>query len=517
MTFSFLSCGPTVEQTPVLALLAVALLLSFLPVCAAGEALLAEVDPWEQYVRVRLGDTAPEEQQGPVSTESAQQQPTGSASSVTTPSAEAEQIQIRNLGEWAGLDSAYQYVDCPQQRTRQGNRWQWYLCNLRIAGVPELSPYGHDMPMSYTTPLAEVFSKESPARLMIYLHPSDRGRGHFVTEATSFLFARNTLELHLQEERFNGSPGGSWWGFSGGSTGKVANYNGRRMVAAIDYLESRYSDSVDWKRGIHLRGKSLGGAGVMHQPLILPRHVDKIAIVESLIGHMIMPICCRKMVSATWGNDRFDEADIRLHWQKVSHIHFYWRGGANDHLGRFDLDFFKLCERRKISCSGYWLQSGHSFREKGYKLKRAMFTDPEQDVSLDRLLPVITNSTANYHGVLRGYHNRGITWQYSGLVDSPDALEVPLKYVAMKNIGPKLPDQPQTARFSVTLRRVTNFQWIPGEPLVWTFAHQSGLVSVGQDGLITVDDLLLQDGEDYSVLRISRDGSGSLSDDLKET
>ena len=395
-------------------------------------------------------------------------------------------------------------VDCPSEKTKGNNRGDWFLCRLDIANEPFLSPYGVDMPMSFMTPVSSNFSSSKPARIRVFLHPDDGGSGAFVTGPSSFAFRQDAIEIHNQEERYKNNPKSSWWGYSGGQVGKVENYNGRRIAISIDYLLKRYGHKVDLGKGIHLVGKSLGGAGVMHQSMILPKYQDKIASVDSVIGSMIMSKCCRSTVKNSWGMDRFDEVDIRLQWKKVQNTHFHWRGGSNDSLGRFDLEFFELCEQRKISCSGVWLRSGHGIKEKGYTLNMSIFTDNNQDVTLDKVLPVITNNSSNYHGKLRGYHNRGISWHHARIVDSAEKIQIPLRYIAQKNLGPELPDQPDTVSFSVTPRHIANFKIVSGDKITWNFGSQSGIAVVNSDGLFTIDNLMLKSGESYKTLDVKR-------------
>lgn len=396
-------------------------------------------------------------------------------------------------------------VVCPKDKTRGKGTWNWYLCELKIANNPRLSPYGIDMPMSFMTPSAQHFSADNPARIMIFMHPDEGGRGSFVTGPSSFSFRRDAVEIHNQEERYASNPGGSWWVYSGGQAGSVANYNGRRIAASIDYVLARFGDRIDLKKGLHLKGTSLGGAGVMHQSMVLPKYQSKIAIVDATIGLMMIPKCCEAQVKKAWGgHELFPTVDIRSQWQKVQDIHFNWRGGSNDHLGKFDLTFFDICEQRKISCSAVWLQSGHSTHEKGYRVDISLFTDRNQNVSLDKILPVITNNSSNYHGKLRGYHNRGITWHYSRLVDSPDKIEIPLRYEAQKDLGPDLPDQPEVVNFSITPRHITHFKVKPGDTVAWHFGEQSGTTVVSNTGLMTIDHLTLKSGMDYQLLTIKR-------------
>lgn len=394
-------------------------------------------------------------------------------------------------------------LQCPDKASVIGRKgWQWYLCNLAVADKPFFTPNEIDYPLSYMTPSSVNFTSEMPARLIVSLHPDDGGRGAFVTGPSSFLFRQDAVEIHPVEQKWNKNSGG-WWVYSGGQIGKAANYNGRQITAGIDYVLERYGDKIDLDKGIHLKGKSLGGAGAMHQSMVLPKYQTKIAIVDATIALMMIPKNHKKQLLKAWDNPMFfDEVDIRLQWQKVEDIHFSWRGGANDSFKGFDPEFIEICELRKISCSLVWLQSRHGLSESGYTIPMTLFTDAKQDATLDKILPVITNNTSNFHGKLRGYHNRGISWNHAEISDTPTMITIPLRYVAQKNMGEELPDQPDATTFSVTPRHVRNFQMKPGDLVSWKFGTQSGTAIVDSDNLLTIDKLVLSNGREYTNLYV---------------
>tara|TARA_R110002110_G_scaffold91264_1_gene237378 strand:- start:30223 stop:33963 length:3741 start_codon:yes stop_codon:yes gene_type:complete len=459
----------------------------------------ASGDVWERFRKIRRGET-PDPAGKPDSAVSPDiVEPPRAETAVDTRKQQPEPATV-DL-DWSRFVSL---MHCPDRPTHQNPRWNWYLCELASAQEPALSPYQIDMPVSFMTPADAMFNARNPARLMLFLHPDEGGSGSFVTGRSSYSFENNVVEIHNQEERYKDNPKGSWWGYSGHQVGAVANYNGRRMVTSVDYVLQRFGKRISLEKGIHLKGKSLGGAGVMHQALVLPKYRDKIAIVDSVIGHMNIPSCCRSLVSDAWGNELFESVDIYKQWKAIQHVHFHWRGGSNDSLGRFDPRFFDFCEARKISCSGTWLRSGHGLAEKGYSLDMSLFTDPNQQVTLDTVLPVITQSTANYHTDERGYHNRGITWNTPAIVETMSELSVPLQYIAMPSPGPGMPAQPEQVSFSVTPRHLTAFSLESGSPVQWRFGDQSGLVVADDTGLVTIDGLLLRSKAGYRELRLTR-------------
>jgi hypothetical protein len=455
---------------------------------------------WDVYRDIRLSSEARQKGNG---CEEGEKNGCSRKKLVEQPKQASHQSDKKMLQNWGAI------VNCPVSPDHRNNAGvQWYLCTLRSSESSFFSPYGKDYPLSYMTPGEGNFSTENPARIRVFLHPDENGSGVYATGPSSFSWRQDTVEIHPVEQQY-GSSGkySGWWVFSGNQVGVPANYNGRQIAAAIDYVLERYGDRVSLNKGIYLVGKSLGGAGVMHQSMILPKYQDKIAIVDGIIALMMIPKHHEAQVKAAWGakvqnSDFYSAVDIRKQWRKVQDIHFHWRGGQNDNYDRFDTEFIDICERHKISCSLTWLQSGHSTTEPGYSLDMQLFTDPNQDVTLDKILPVITNNTSNYHGELRGYHNRGVTWNHRAMEDRKDRIVIPLQYRAMKNLGPGLPDQPKQVTFSLTPRHVKHFPLRPGNQVKWQFGSQQGLAIVAADGLVTIDNLTLRSGEGYRSLLI---------------
>jgi hypothetical protein len=367
---------------------------------------------------------------------------------------------------------------------------------------PYYTPWGLEMPVSFITPKNDCFGPKEPVRLIAYLHPYDNGAGNWVEKPWQVSEPLTTIEIRNQEDGYGEGIGG-WWGYSGGQAGEAANYNGERIAASIDYVLHKFSHSVDIAQGIILRGKSLGGTGAILQSMILPRHRDKIAIVDATIPNMLFVKCCKDKVTKSWAGQPMELADFRLQAPNQRNIHYFLRGGSNDHLGVFDLEFFNICENERISCAGTWLRGGHSTTEKGYRLPTELFMDPNQDARLDQVLPVITKFSGNNHSTERGHHNRGISWDQSGVVDSSHSLRIPLRYIAMRNLGDNMPDQPDRVTFSITPRRVEEFLFQPGQKIDWIFGEQSGQVRVPADGLLTIPDITLQSADRYTLLVLS--------------
>ncbi len=456
---------------------------------------MAGDNSWETYRAIRLQS---EKEPREYSCDDHGNERCSSSDSVGLPQKTNPQLAENAPPNWKKI------VHCPDTPTFQnGAGARWYFCDVNIATEPYYTPYDKDFPISYMIPREDNFQD---ARVRVYLHP-DSANGAYVTGPSSFAFRQDTVEIHPMEQQWGNNGYTGWWLYSGNEVGTIANYNGRQIALGIDYIMDKYSDKIDLGKGIYLVGKSLGGAGVMHQSMILPKYQDKIAIVDGIIARMMIPKNGERAVKRAWGTkavnpELYDSVDIRLQYDKVKDIHFMWRGGSNDSLGRFDIEFLQICEQRKISCSATWLLSGHGISEAGYSLNMQLWTDPNQDATLDKILPVITNNTSNYHGRLRGYHNRGITWNHKAIVDQADRIVIPLQYRAMTNLGSDLPDQPQQVMFSVTLRHVKNFTFQPGDEVQWQFGQQRGTTTIALDGLLTIDGLRRKSSQGYQELVI---------------
>lgn len=417
-------------------------------------------------------------------------------------------------------------VTCPDTPTSETATRFWTLCDINSIAVPGFTANGSDYKMSFRVP--KTLTPTNKGRITVFMHPSTSGE-QFVTGSDSFTYTAPTgtrqIELHTLEQTVGVNPDGvendgGWWAWSGfGRPDGVDNYNGKQITASIDYiLDSEYGELVDIEKGIHLKGTSLGGAGGYMQAYILPKYQDKIAIVSAFYGVMNMAMDANvPKVEGGWGSklespELYNAIDSRIEavWRKGQNIHWHWAGGSNDGLGRMDFDFIERCDTRKISCSLRWLKSGHGVNETGYTLPHALWLDSNQDVTLDKILPVITNNSANFITPDRGQVNRGMSWHHANIVDTVDQIVVPLKYVAAKNIGPTqadFPDMPDQITFDLTFRHVKNFDTQVGTDVDWEFNGDTGTATVGGDGLLTIP-VTMTTSPDYQVFTVKKSDGG---------
>lgn len=437
--------------------------------CALGStAFDAWANRWEEFKQIRQGNNAPVD-------DTARNRPIQNAHAIN--------------------------CDSPKLRLgHDGQNYQWFHCRLK-GGNSNYSPYDFDYPLSYVTPRGSAFSAQKPARVRITLHDTDANPDHRQLSAQSLSPAQGVIDLLPREQSWQGKPGGKWV-YSGKNTGSVRNYNGAQIAAAVDYLVGTHGSAVDLNKGLHLRGRGMGGTGVLHQALILPRYQSDIAIVEADGGWMNAQTR-HNALSSLWGTSVFQNVDFKQQWRRAQNIHFHYSGSSDP--ASFDAGFIEQCERHKISCSLAWYPPGTRPNSNSWRFLASLWQDDQQNVSLNRVLPVITNSSANHRGSNAGYHNRGISWHYENLVDSTRKLRISLKYTAAKNIGNGLPDQPDTVSFSLTPRHVRHFPLVRGKSIQWRFGKQNGTATVGSDGLLTIDGLTLRSGAGYTDLVLVAD------------
>jgi hypothetical protein len=139
----------------------------------------------------------------------------------------------------------------------------------------------------------------------------------------------------------------------------------------------------------------------------------------------------------------------------------------------------------------------------------------EQDVTLDRAHPAITQSTGNYPlraaqrlnytKFPRGHYNMGITWDHANIIDDESQIVFPLKYTRRAGLGKGIPDQPDAITISVTPRRVQHFKLRDGETLKWSWDGDamSGQAKVTGD-TVTIEAIPLASGDNYKNLRLYR-------------
>lgn len=362
-------------------------------------------------------------------------------------------------------------------------------------------------------------------RLIVNFHGSSAGTGAqmqstVISPPSVGDVGPSLLLMSPDAEAYNGS-WREWWAYS---IDGIA-YTTRRTVAAIQYILNRYSSEMDLDKGYIFKGGSMGGGGAIFQALLLPApHRSRVAYVTVAIGQPMARMDAGKY-SGLWPADSggtavlWDAIDFAIQAANdadIRGIHYRHRFSTND--SNFSvagqMAWVNILESESIAGEASWVQNGHSSNEPGNpNLPLSEYFDvSEQDVTIDRAHPAITNSTGNYPLTAanrldvatypRGHYNKGVYWDHASIVDSATEIIFPLKYVRTTTVGTGIPDQPASITVSVTPRRPKNFTIVDTEVLNWDWDNGAltGTATVSGD-VVTVDNIPLASGDAYKSLR----------------
>ena len=248
---------------------------------------------------------------------------------------------------------------------------------------------------------------------------------------------------------------------------------GARLVDAITLARLRYGNSIDFKAGIRLSGQGEGALQAITQSILLPNEWWRRSIsrVEVEMPRTLPQNYIRHFREAAAAG-------------RLNHVNYYFSGAAAED----GASLLQICEQHRISCTGSWGESKpRHFR-------------PVQDVRLDKVLPVFTAATTNDWSE-NGNYNLGLGWDAAKAVHSDKWVIVPLRY---KPPARRLGDQAGSVNFTVTLRRTGALAKRKGETIKWALEKtgQRGRAVVAEDGSVTIEDLTLAPGNDYTRLWI---------------
>jgi hypothetical protein len=412
-------------------------------------------------------------------------------------------------------------ITAPAEPTEEGGWWAFYAGKMQIHDNPYYDPHGIDFKWAY--------SRKNPLpknpRIVVLMHGSGCGEGCMEVFGPS---PKGDIEVRTQDAEAYNQDWREWWTFGRDGT----PYPGRRIAAALDFLVERYGIDTS-SRGIVLDGPSMGGAGAVIQTMILPDPWRRRIAYSSASAGVIMPRQIAQKDPGQYITFPPDNPSNRRLWDSIDFsiqaavdpivrgMHYRHAFSSDDQFsaglhGNTQLEFVNLVEQNKIGGAFTWVKTGHGSYEEGVVLPDiSAFESQEQDVTLDRAHPAITNSSGNYPlraadrtnetKYPRGHYNMGITWNHANIVDETSQIVFPLKYNRRTGIGKGVPDQPLKITISVTPRRPRNFTLTDGETLKWSWDRGalSGLATVTGD-TVTIDAIPLVSGGDYKTLRIYR-------------
>ncbi len=342
----------------------------------------------------------------------------------------------------------------------------------------------------------------------------------------------------------------SWWtGYNDQlpdgdqTTGTIPNYTQRRVMHLLSYLMENCPGLIEaGKEGcsgvdpehISVSGQSMGGTGSFFLAINYGYHFAAISSrIGGTISHFLSPGSRDGLSRFHWGAaelglpgdngisvwDFYDSSRAARSNRDFRNLHFSSISGKNDPTISFNAmvgispltgtSFLSALQKDGIGHFSVWDQRAHSGRDPALK---ATWWKPLDEVSfLKRNLafPAFTNSSADedagmpedagYSGALRGAKNRYQRWDSANIIDTREQLSIPIKVdidtTGTPPIDPALPPfdneyyGPLPITTDVTIRRIQQFQMLPGETVSWSYNEQSGAVSANDDGSVTISDL----------------------------
>ena len=468
---------------------------------------------WDEFARIRRGEAAEEKadtkaQPGPGQKPG---QGSGSFPAASKAGAAHKRENAPNL----------RLISAPPQPTTARSGWAYYRGHMNIDGNDWYDPHGVDFAWAY--------SRRDPLpaepRIVVHLHGSGGGKDSMGLFGPS---PKGDIEVRPQDAEAHNASWREWWSYSADGIG----YPGRRIAATVNFVAKRHRVDIS-RKGLVIEGSSMGGAGAVVQTMILPDPWRSlIAYVTGQVG-IIMPRRVAQRDPGQYSGLPPDRGRHRSVWDSmdfslqakidpvVQGIHYRQSFSTDDPFsegpdGNTQVEFVNLVEQQRIGGAFSWVKAGHWMSEPGVNLPDlAQFESPDQDVTLDRAHPAFTGSTGNYptrqadrvdeKRFPRGHYNMGLIWKHADIVDEPTQLVFPIRYRHRTSIGRGIPDQPRRITVSVTPRRPSQFQFVEGETLSWSWdgGALTGQVEV-RDATVTIDKIPLISGQAYKNLRIYR-------------
>lgn len=288
------------------------------------------------------------------------------------------------------------------------------------------------------------------------------------------------------------------------------NNEGYVAAAAIEWAAMHYS--IDWTHGITLQGSSEGGDFAIFQSMIMPEPwrsmistVDAKRVFTLFTKLQCVPNVACKLRDAqrAWGNYDISQLDVEKFFAsgRADNIHFSIDGATNDNLGYVDVEFFRLCDKYKISCRGTFDLGGHElYGESGINLPRQTYEDFTNRPRNDRPRVIFTESSINNYGA-RGYYNIGL----AGYASSNDWVNGTL-HIQVRFLRPTVSggDFDPIAYWTTTNVTIRGIKLAVGDIIHYSMGDESGEALVLKDGEVTIPYLTLESSTTYTTLEITK-------------
>ena len=328
------------------------------------------------------------------------------------------------------------------------------------------------------------------------------------------------------------------------TNGSNPNYTQRRVMHLLSYLlencpglpaEVGACPGADPDRVV-VSGQSMGGTGSLFLAINYGRHFTEILPrIGGTTPHFLSP-GQQAGLSSYWGSkevglpgndkgtniwDLYDASRAALNNKDFRNLHFSTISGKNDPVISFDamvrespvtgISFLSALQQEGVGHLSAWDQRAHTGQDSPLSADwwNELALDATSFLRRDLAFPAFSNGSADddagkpngaggYTGTLRGTINRYLRWDSPNIIDTRDQLSIPVKVDIDTTGTPPDPGYPPKGNYyygqlpitaDVTVRRIQQFQMLPGEAINWRYNGKAGTVSANDDGSVTVRNL----------------------------
>ena len=361
----------------------------------------------------------------------------------------------------------------------------------------------------YETPIRSVRILQHPTKewdrpgrpLYVVLHSA----GHNATLAINCTRQKGNHDIYRAPDDFfalypdcscNG--GVDWWWGYNTQPGFGLSRCEKRLLKVIEETVVKYG--IDRDR-IYLCGNSMGGSGTLGFGL---RHGELFAAVKANVPAHV------------------DHACDRLGWEKgvppgatlADPPILVDYSAQNDKWSLGHERLLKLLRTRKYAHFMYWADYGHANNDAKMLAKNDVIHSFDWlSVKKSDIYPVFTSATTDStppwpdrcDSTEAGQVNTFFRWS-----DASDAADGARITLFLKDLGSRHFQTPASSTSTVSLRRLRALKVKPGDRFAWTFGDRRGTVTVGADGVLTVEGLTIVARP--TVLEFSRAADGGTAD-----
>ena len=282
---------------------------------------------------------------------------------------------------------------------------------------------------------------------------------------------------------------GDWWwgGMHVGDAGLTQRNSGSETSPA----EKRVMDTIKWVMAkyatdpnrVYLSGNSMGGSGTLGIGL---RHGDVFAAIKANV-----PAGVEHASHRMGFPPQFIPATLKLPDPPVAVDY----SAQNDSWSNGHDRFVKAMNDRKYALYFYWGPFGHANNHAAIeKVNDLINTFDWLSVKKNEAYPVFANASSNgkipwpddVKGKNTGQINAFFRWK--NLTDAKGRLEMSLFLATPATVKTAF-DIPKEASADVSLRRIQNTRFAPGQAFKWTFGSAHGEGKADASGLVTIPGL----------------------------